>query len=471
MARVDQSAGRRARDPRTAYRLAASLAVALTVAAMPGWATAAPVLDRVAVATTEPTEPGEGATEPGGETPTGDPTSTGPVPTSPPPTTAEPTSTAPTGDPAPTTTRPPDPAPATTAPTTAAPTTAAPPPPPPPVKPTPPGEAAPLGVTVSTGDVVLTSAYWNARSTVTTLRVTITNTGGVSERIGLAYTLPAGITDAGTAGCAATGGGGHQCGAWTSAPGSRFSTDLRLRVSRDAWRRMPLSGSVQVTATAPGAAPVSDNQGFAVLFPSGPPAAGIKLEADEVAFDMSGAASALQVRLGNTGSVDASGRVEVVLPAGVTVPTQPPGCVAVDPTRTRCTVGIVRAGRTSDLRLPVTATPEAQRDAPLAGAVVGELDPRSGKARQVRLSFRIVAAAALATPVASPPGPEHSQGVRAVSASDDTTDGMNSVQRTAMILIAVSSLLVVAALALATTSLRRRMAEPVTGPVPPVGRE
>ncbi|NJP35591.1 hypothetical protein [Micromonospora thermarum] len=467
MARVDQPAGRRTRDPRTTCRLAASLAVALTVAAMPGWATVAPVLDRVAVATTEPTEPGGGATEPGGETPTGAPTSTEPAPTSPPPTTAEPTSTAPTGDPAPTTTQPPDPAPVTTAPTTAAPTTAAPPPPPPPVQPPAPGGSAPLGVSVSTGDVVLTSAYWNARSTVTTLRVTVTNTGGITERIRLAYTLPAGITDAGTKGCAATGGGGHQCGAWTSAPGSRFSTDLRLRVSGDAWRRMPLSGSVRVTATAPGAAPVSDNQGFAVLFPAGPPAAGIKLEADEVTFDGGGAASALRVRLGNTGSVDASGRVEVVLPAGVTVPTPPPGCVAVELTRTRCVVGTVRAGRTTDLRLPVTATPEAQRDAPLAGAVVGKLDPRSGKSRQVQMSFRIVAAAALATPVASPPAPVESQGVLPVGAPDDDAGGMSSVQRTAVILIAVSTLLVVAALALATTSLRRRMTEPVTGPTPP----
>ncbi|MGN9774505.1 hypothetical protein ACTMS0_01790 [Micromonospora sp. H33] len=470
MARVDQPAGRRTRNPRTASRLAASLAVALTVAAMPGLATAAPVVDRVAVATTEPTEPGGGAIEPGGETPTGEPTSTEPAPTSPPPTTAEPTSTAPTGGPAPTTTRPPDPAPVTTAPTAAAPTTAAPPPPPPPVKPTAPAGTAPLGVTVSTGDVVLTSAYWNARSTVTTLRVTITNTGGVAERIRLAYTLPAGITDAGTKGCAATGGGGHRCGQWTSAPGSRFSTELRLRVSGDAWRRMPLSGSVRATATAPGAAPVSDNQGFAVLFPPGPPAAGIKLEAGEVAFDNSGAASGLQVRLGNTGSVDANGRVEVVLPAGVTVPTPPPGCVAVDPTRTRCAVGTVRAGRRADLRLPVTATPEAQRDAPLAGAVVGELDPRSGKARKVQMSFRIVAAAALATPVASLPEPAGSQGVLAAGAPHDNAGG-SSVQRTAVILITASTLLVVLALALATTSLRRRMTEPVTGPTPPAPPE
>lgn len=41
---------------------------------------------------------------------------------------------------------------------------------------------------------------------------------------------------------------------------------------------------------------------------------------------------------------------------------------------------------------------------------------------------------------------------------------MTSVQRTAVILIAVSALLVVLALTLATTSLRRRLTDPTTVP-------
>ncbi len=465
MARVDQPSGRRPRDPRTAYRLAVSLVAALTVAALTGLATAAPVQGAVTV--TDPADPGGEATEPGGE-PTGDPTSTAPVPTSPPPTTAEPTG-APTSDPPPTTTGPTAPPPVTTAPTSAVPTTAAPPPPPPPVRSPAPGAAPSLSVTVSTSDVVLTPAYWNRRSTATTLRVTVTNTGTVASQIRLAYALPDGITDAGTEGCSAVDGRDHRCGGWAVAPGARFSTDLRLRVSGDAWRRMPLNGAVRVTATAPGASPASDDQGFAVLFPPGPPAAGIRLEADEVAFDASGAANGLQVRLGNTGAVDASGRIEVVLPAGVTVPAPPPGCVAVDPTRTRCDVGTVPAGRTADLRLPVTATPEAQRSAPLAGAVIGELDPRSGRSRQVQMSFRIVAAAAVATPVAATAAPVGAQDGVAAGAPDTAGDGTSSVQRTAVILIAVSTLLVVLALALATASLRRRSTETATGPAPPAG--
>lgn len=463
MARVDVRPGRRARDRRAVPLLAIGLAVGLTVAAVPGWATAAPTAARAASIATEP------AGEPGGDTPTADPTDTGPVPTEAPSTTAPPPETTPpatTTEPAPTTTAPEQPAP-----TTAAPTTAAPPPAPsvPPVRPSAPAATPPAplsGVSVTTDDITLTAAYWNAPSTVTTLRVTITNTGATPARIGLSYTLPAGLSDAGTAGCAPVGGGEHRCGEWTSAPGARFSTLLRVRVDGDAWKRMPLSGSVRVTATAPGVpGPVGDDEGFAVLFPPGPPVPGIRLDADAVSFDISGGSSGLDVRLGNTGKVDAEGRIEVVLPAGVTVPTPPSGCTTVDPSRTRCKLGTLAAGRTAQLRLPVSATPEAQRQAPLAGAVLGQLDPRSGRARQVQMSFRITAAAALATPVASPPAPTGSQGVLAADAAAVGGDGGGgSARRTAILLIVVSTLLVVFALTLATTSLRRRMTAPAGGP-------
>ncbi|MCM0677774.1 hypothetical protein NCC78_24295, partial [Micromonospora phytophila] len=329
MARVEVRPGRRARDRRSAPLLAISLALGLTVAALPGWATASPTAAPVATVATEPVE------EPGQETPTADPTDTTP-PTSAPPTIDPPAETTPpaaTTEPAPTTTTPQNPPPTTAAPTTAGP---APAPTVPPVRPTPPlpgnPPPTPLGVRVTTDDLTLSSAYWNAASTVTTLRVTVTNTGAASERIRLAYTLPAGLTDAGTKGCAPAGGGEHRCGEWTTAPGARFSTLLRVRVGGGAWRQMPLSGSVRVTATAPRVVgSVSDNEGFAVLFPPGPPVPGIRLAADEVSFDISGGSSGLDVRLGNTGKVSAAGRIEVVLPAGVTVPTPPAGCVAASP--------------------------------------------------------------------------------------------------------------------------------------------
>ncbi|WFE50462.1 hypothetical protein [Micromonospora sp. WMMD1155] len=474
MARLKASPGLRAEGRRTAPRLATALALGLlaALAVGPAWAGAAtlepepvvvatdPVSEPEATASEEP-PPTEGPAEPTPSDPAPETTAPAPETTPPPPVTTAP------GVP---------PAPTATAPAPGGPTTAAPPvPPTPPAPPVPPVRPpasgpvpppSPLGVQVTTQDVTLGEAYWNAASTAATLQVTVHNTGTTAERIRLSYTLPTGLSDAGTKGCADAGAGTYRCGAWATEAGARFSALLRLRVDGEAWKRMPLAGSVRVVADSPGApGEASDDQGFAVLFPPGPPVPGIALAADEVAFDISGAASVLALRLGNTGSVDAAGRVEVVLPAGVTVPTPPEGCVAVDPTRTRCDAGVVAAGRTAELRLPVEATPEAQREAPLSGAVIGRLDPRSGATRQVQMSFRITAAAALATPVVSPPAPTGSQGVLPGGAAGDG-GGTTSVRRTAIALIVVSALLVVLAIALATTSLRRRLNGPVPGPAP-----
>ncbi|MET7707275.1 hypothetical protein [Micromonospora sp. NPDC005413] len=488
MARVKAAPGKRAEGRRPTPLLATVLALGLlaVLGAGPAWASVAEPDTEPVVALTDPvSEPGaDPETSPAEEpTPTeepGDPVPTDPAPetTAPPPETtpAAPVTTAPVVPPAPTSTAPAPggttraPTPVPSVPSLPPVPTVPPAPPVPPVRPPAPGAPAPppnpLGVQVTTQDVTLTEAYWNAASTATTLQVTVSNTGTTAQRIRLSYTLPAGLTDTGTKGCAAAGGGAYRCGAWTAEAGVRFSTLLRLRVDSTAWKQMPLGGSVQVVADAPGVpGEAIDDQGFAVLFPPGPPVPGIALDADEVTFDISGAASTLALRLGNTGTVDAAGRVEVVLPAGVTVPTPPLGCVAVDPTRTRCDAGLVPAGETAELRLPVEATPQAQREAPLSGAVVGRLDPRSGPTRQVQMSFRITAAAALATPVVSPPAPTGSQGVLPAGAAADD-GGMTSVQRTAVILIAVSALLVVLALLLATTSLRRRLTGPAPEPAP-----
>ncbi|MEV0427932.1 hypothetical protein [Micromonospora sp. NPDC050495] len=444
--------------------LAAGLVAAVAVA--PGFAAASPTVTGAVRAMAEPL-PGEPSdpvggpgTDPTDSTPTADPTDTGPAPTTAPPTESAPPETTPPPptEPAPATTAPGDPVPTTTAPRTTAPA----PPPPPPGRPAPAG--SPLGVHVTTGDVALPPAYWNADSTVTTLRVTVTNTGRVAERIGLGYTLPAGLADAGTPGCAPAGGGAYRCGEWTAAPGSRFSSRIRLRVTGTAWRSMPLSGTVRVTAGAAGVTGTAgDDEGFAVLFPPGPPVPGIALRADEVVFDITGAPTTLSVHLGNTGRVDAAGRVEVVLPDGVAVTDPPPGCAAAAADRTRCDLGRVAAGRGVDLRLPLSATAEAQHRAPLAGAVIGWLDPRSGRDRQVQMSFRIAAAAALSTPPVTSPTATGSQGVLAAAEQDAERERDGTARRTAVALIVVSGLLVVLALALATTSLRRRLSDPPGG--------
>ncbi|MEV0810739.1 hypothetical protein [Micromonospora sp. NPDC050200] len=470
MARVDVRPGRRALAWGTSSLVTASLAAGLAAALAvgPGLATAGPVVARVGTAeatgaATAGGEPAEGTTPPVESTPTQ------PLPTTAPPTLPP--------DPGPTT---PAPTPTTAAPSTAAPTTAAPattaPASPPPApggggRPTPPAGPVPsqqdsdgLGVQVTTRDIALGPSYWAARSTTTTLRVTIANTGTAAARVHLGYTLPAGLTDAGTPGCAAVGGGKWHCGAWAAAPGARFTSLIRVRVDGEAWRKMPLSGSVRAIATGAGTAgTVEDNEGFAVLFPPGPPAPGMSLDADEVAFDISGGPAELSVRLGNTGRVNAAGRVEVALPAGVSV-LSATGCEVVSPTRTRCDAGTVPAGRTVTLRLPVAATPQAQHEAPLAGAVVGQLDPRNGRTRQLQMSFRITAAAALATPPVATPAPTGSQGVIAAAGQTSDRTGITSARRTAVTLIAVSGLLVVLALVLATTSLRRRLSGPVPDP-------
>ncbi|MBM7086697.1 hypothetical protein [Micromonospora humidisoli] len=456
---VDARAVRRLLARRTpalaVVTLAAGLAVTLGVT--PGLA----ALPTVTRAVTDPTDAGT----PGGPTtPAVEPTATGAGPTSAPPTLPpdpDPTTAAPepTGTPPPPTTAP---APtATTAPTAR---------PPRPGRPTRPGQpdGGRLGVQVGTGDVTLDDGYWAAGSTVTDLRVTVTNTGSVPARLRLAYTLPAGLTDAGTPGCGATGDGWH-CGEWATAPGDQFSSMIRVRVSGTAWRQMPLSGAVRVTATGPDGGTAQDDEGFAVLFPAGPPVPGILLDADEVAFDISGGPTVLTAQLGNTGRVPAAGRVEVTLPEGVSVLDPPDGCAPLAPTRTRCDLGMLPAGRTQLLRFTVAATPDAQREAPLAGALTGRLTPESGPARQVQMSFRITAAAALSTPPVATPAPTGSQGLIAAQGGTVTLSGMSSARRTALALITASVLLVVLALGLATAALRRRSAE-VAGDLPPTGR-
>ncbi|MEV0728914.1 hypothetical protein [Polymorphospora sp. NPDC050346] len=405
------------------------------------------------------------ATEPDeNQTPQPEPTPSAPAATE---------SASPVPEPTPTTPAAETPASPTGAPPTEAPATM---PPAGTPKTAPPGPDLPgrprLGVHVSTGDLPLTAAYWTGGGAVADLRVTVANTGGTRQVMRLGYRLPAGVSDAGTAGCAPAGDG-HACGAWTADPGAHWTTLIRLRIAPDAWRHMPLSGSVRVTATAPGnpdLPAVSDDEGFAVLFPPGPPAVGVSLDADEVSFDISGQSSTLDVRLGNTGDTDSTGTVEVILPAGVTVPAPPANCSAVDAARTRCALGTVPAGGVGSLRLPVAATPDAQRTAPLSGAVIGIIDAAYGPTRRMQMSFRIVAAAATATPpVLDGAGPTGSQGVLPPPGAPPRSGPLTRVGKTAIALITVSSLLVVLALALATTSLRRRLRpEDRTGASTPV---
>jgi hypothetical protein len=406
-------------------------------------------------------DPDPGTTEPDAPPtvaePTVDPTE---EPTTPPPPT-DPETEQPTGeattDPEPTT-RPPDPPTGGPGPTIA-----------PPGQPGPvlPGQRPRLAALVWTNDITLGRSYWSRPSTAADLRVMVANTGSIVERVTMRYTLPAGVTDASTPGCALASGRTYACGSWIVGPGLRFSTSVRVRVAGDAWRRMPLGGSVDVTASAlsrPDLGTVSDNQGFAVLFPPGPPVAGISLAASEVAFGSPNQPANLEVKLSNTGDGSPAGAVEVLLPAGVTVAGQPSGCAAAGE-RTHCDLGRLRAGQTVTTTLPLVATLDAQRLAPLSGAVFGTLTSGNGT-KQVQMSFRITAAEATATPAPTPEGavgPTASQGtIGGFAQVADRRDGLSGVQKTALALVVVSVLLVVLAITLATTSLRRRIEDDST---------
>ncbi|MEV4618207.1 hypothetical protein AB0J74_05735 [Asanoa sp. NPDC049573] len=330
-----------------------------------------------------------------------------------------------------------------------------------------PGQRPQLGALVWTSDITLGRSYWSRSSSATDLRVTVANTGSIVERVAMRYTLPVGVTDAGTPGCSLATGRTYVCGSWIAGPGLRFSASIRVRVAGDAWRKMPLGGSVDVTAGAlsrPDLGTVTDNQGFAVLFPPGPPVAGISLAASEVAFGSPTQPANLEVRLSNTGDGSPAGSVEVLLPDGVTVVGQPSGCRAAGP-RTHCDLGRLRGGQTATTTLPLVATLEAQRLAPLSGAVFGTLTSGRGT-KQMQMSFRITAAEATATPSPTPEGaigPTASQGtIGGFAPVAGSRGGLSGVQKTALALVVVSVLLVVLAITLATTSLRRRIEDDST---------
>jgi hypothetical protein len=317
------------------------------------------------------------------------------------------------------------------------------------------GAAAAPGVLVTTEDIALTSAYWNAPNKVAELRVTVANPKPVTQLVTISYTLPDGLTDAGTTDCAASGQRTFTCKAWSVSSAGRGTARIRVRVAGDAWQKIPLNGVVRASATIPGSGQpaVVDQQGFAVLFPAGPPVPGVSLWASGVSFDITGQPTTLEVQLGNTGQTDATGSVEVILPDGVGVQTPPAGCSSISAARTRCDLGTIAAGRNGGVRLPVTASAESQRIAPLSGAVFGTLTPLSGTAKRVQMSFRIDAIAATAggTPGPAPTG---SQGAIAVAERSDESSLVHT-GGTALTLVVVSILLVLLALMLAMASLRR----------------
>ncbi len=381
-----------------------------------------------------------------GTTPEPEPTSSNPPPPPPPP------------DPAPS--HPPDGKPTVAPPPRPNPKPTAAPPVSPPRRPR-------LGVRVTTGDVVLPGSYWNSRGAVADLAITVANTGEVTERVHLTYVLPAGLRDAGTAGCWLVTAGTSRCTARTVEAGATWTLRARVRVTADAWRLMPLNGMATARAqvpTRPLLGSARDREGFAVLFPPGPPSAGVALAAGEVRFDPAADGNAtLEVKLGNTGRIDATGSVEIILPDGIDVVAVPPGCRLADSGRTRCAFGLLPAGRSAGVRLTARATPQVLARAPLSGAVLGTLKPTTGKTRQARMSFRILLASGPgAAPTLDQPALAASPaaGARPSTAAPELTSAKTPAAQGELNTVAIIGLIVAVvalALALAIVSLRSRL--------------
>jgi hypothetical protein len=392
----------------------------------------------------------------------------------------KPSKTAPTEEPSPTAAPDPDPSPTdgtspeptvtptTAAPTTAAPTTAAPPPPPttaPPTTAPPPTTAAPqpsatgvttpsrLGLRLTTGDVRLSDAYWRAPGTPATLPVMVVNTGRTAVRVALTYALPAGVVGAGTPGCVATGRQTYRCEPAPVAAGGTWRASFAVRVDGQAWRSAPLNGTVAATAVSRGVT-VRDEEGFAVLFPPGPPVDGIRIAATDVRLAAPDRPATLDVTLTNDSRVAADGAIEVRLPDAVRVHAAPAGCSS-DVATVRCDIGPVPAGRSGRARLSLIGTAEAVRRAPLSGAVFGTL-ASAGSVKRIQASFRIVADQP-AVAVRNEPDPSPDARVPAmqpIATAND--DGLTGTRKVALALVVSSAGLILVALGLAILSLRRR---------------
>ena len=295
-------------------------------------------------------------------------------------------------------------------------------------------------------------------STVADLNVIVANTGQVAQRITLTYTLPAGVSDAGTPGCRPVSGSTYRCSPITAAADASRSVHVRLRVAGGAWRNAPLNGSVQATATGSGRGDFGiarDYEGFAVLFPPGPPVAGMGLAATEVRFTALDKPATLQVTLTNRGRASAVAAVEVALPSGVNAAAQA-DCVPAG-ARIRCNLGPLSAGRSGHVRMTLSATPDAQRQAPLSGAAFGTLSSGS-TVKSTQTSFRILADAATAAQDA-----DENTTTTGVAASSASSAGVTA---TALALVLAAGALIVLAVVLATTSLLRRREDDPGAPAP-----
>lgn len=325
-------------------------------------------------------------------------------------------------------------------------------------------DARPPDVAITVSDLILTDSYWIRSGGVADLTATVTNTGDLPRRVQVSYSLPAGLRATNATGCATGNGGQVRCAPRRLAAGASLTFVTRIRITAQAWRSMPLAGAVSVTATTPERGASTVVRDFGVLFPAGPPQPDMLLSAGEVDLPAGpGGDGALDVRLGNTGEVDAVGSVEAVLPKGLRVTTMPRGCRDAGATRLRCELGTVPAGRSSSIRLPVAGAGDVTRSAPLAGAVFAVLDPVDSGPREMRSSFRVLLAR-VSVPAAIPPrlsgtepaGTDPAGTATPVAVTRPAQRGWSDPMDAVTIVGVVAGVATIALL-LATVSLRRRL--------------
>jgi hypothetical protein len=234
-------------------------------------------------------------------------------------------------------------------------------------------------IAVNASNIPIGAGYWQGAAETYRLTARVRNTGTSPVTVTTRVTLPPGVTLASSAapGCD-TDGLSADC---RLAPKVTVTITVDVTVAPGLWRDPP-TGTVEARADADDRT-VTDEATFGLDFPPGPPTPGIDLSISDPFLpadppDAATETTKLEVRLANTGSVQADGTLDVVTPPGVEVATVPAECltrIRVSVDRERCQVGRVPAGQRFALTFTLVVTRAARAEAPLLGSVHGTLTP------------------------------------------------------------------------------------------------
>jgi hypothetical protein len=258
--------------------------------------------------------------------------------------------------------------------------------------------AAPPQVAVTAQDIAVGDGYWQGATETYRLTVRVRNVGKPTIKALTQVTLPIGVTrsTSAAAGCVVDLLS-FDCAV---APGAEVTITVDVTVAPGLWRDPP-TGSVRTRATAepPADRSANDQTTFGLDFPPGPPTPGIDLSVSDPFLPADpdpGARSettTLEVRLANTGAVQADGVVDVVTPDGVEIATVPAQCVTrvrVSADRERCTLGRIPAGQRVTLRFALVVPREVRVEAPLLGNVHASLTPAGQDTAAVQASYSVL---------------------------------------------------------------------------------